>query len=149
MIHRLHFSVEIDAEKSKIWNALWSDNSYREWANVFFEGSYAVTDNWDEKSTVLFLGPDKSGIYSLVEQHIPNELIRFKHIGTVSDGLEQSLDEESKKWTGATEEYSILEGKKNNTLNVEIDVLDEHLEFMKSTFPKALEQVKSSATNIN
>lgn len=145
-MNRLHFSIDIKAEKTKIWNALWDDNSYRDWVSVFFEGSYAVTDNWKEGSTVLFLAPDKSGIYSIVEKHVPNEVIQFKHIGTVVNGKEQPIDDETKIWSGASEIYRLAEGKDSNTLMVEIDVMDEHLDFMKSTFPKALEKIKNNCS---
>ncbi|TNM51559.1 hypothetical protein FHN55_22285, partial [Streptomyces sp. NP160] len=81
MINRLKFSIDIKAEKTAIWKALWNESCYREWASVFFEGSYAVTDEWKEGSKVHFLAPDQSGIYSLIEKHIPNNIIQFKHIG--------------------------------------------------------------------
>ena len=144
MIYRLAFSIDIKAEKSTIWKALWNESSYRDWASVFFEGSYAVTDNWEEGSKVHFLAPDQSGIYSIIEKHIPNKIIRFRHIGNVLGGKEQAIDEETKKWSGATEIYTLTEGEKTNVLAVEIDVLDEHLEFMTKTFPQALEKVKNN-----
>ncbi len=142
-INRLLFSIDIPSAKDRIWNALWDDHNYRAWADVFFEGSYAVAKDWKEGSTALFLAPDKSGIYSTIEKHIPNEVIRFKHIGTVVDGEEQPIDDETRKWSGATEVYTLTEGEGHNTLTVEIDVMDEHLDFMSSTFPKALEKIKS------
>ena len=143
MINRLKFSIDINAEKSTIWNALWNENSYGEWASVFFEGSYVVTDDWEEGSKVHFLGPDQSGIYSIIEKHIPNKIMHFKHIGSVVGGKEQPLDTESKKWSGATEIYTLSEGNGTCTLAVELDVMDEHLEFMNITFPKALKKVKN------
>ncbi len=146
MINRLQFSIDIKAEKIKIWNALWNENSYRDWAGVFFEGSYAITDNWKESSKVLFLAPDKSGIYSIIEKHIPNKTMSFKHIGNVLKGQEQPIDDETKKWTGATETYTLTEEKDYNRLTVQIDILDEHLDFMKNTFPKALERVKNNCS---
>ena len=146
-INRLLFSIDINAAPVRIWESLWNETSYREWASVFFEGSYVVTDNWKEGNKVLFLSPDKSGIYSLIEEHLPNKIIRFKHIGTVLNGKEQPIDEETRKWTGATETYSISEGIDNNTLTIEIDVLDEHLEFMTSRLPKALEKIKDLSMN--
>lgn len=146
MIHRLKFTVDIMAGKAKIWDVLWDDRSYRDWAAVFFEGSYAVTDNWKEGSKVHFLGPDKSGIYSIIEKHIPNKVIQFKHIGTVVGGKEQPNDDATKKWSGATEIYELTKGKHANTLKVEIDVMDEHLDFMRNTFPKALEKIKNSCS---
>lgn len=146
MINRLHFSVNIKASKSVIWNTLWEDSSYRDWASIFSEGSHAVTDNWKEGSKVQFLSPDKSGIYSIIEKHIPNEIIIFKHIGIVKDGEELPIDAETKKWSGTAEVYTLIEGINNNTLTIEIDVLEEHLNFMKKTFPKALDKIKNNCT---
>ncbi|MBG6129976.1 hypothetical protein IWQ47_001941 [Aquimarina sp. EL_43] len=145
-INRLQFSIDIKAEKTKIWDALWKDNYYRDWTSVFFEGSYAITDNWKEGSKVVFLSPDQNGIYSIIETHIPNKIMRFKHIGNVIKGEEQPIDDETKAWSGATEIYTLTSGADSNTLNVEIDVLDEHLDFMKTTFPKALEKVKENCS---
>jgi len=141
-INKLEFSIDIKAEKTKIWKALWDDSSYRKWAAVFFEGSYAVADNWEEGSKVLFLAPDQSGIYSLIEKHIPNKIIAFKHIGNVVKGKEQPVDEEAKKWSGTSEIYSLTEGADFITLTIEIDIMDEHLDFMKDRLQKALEKVK-------
>ncbi|MGH1364551.1 MAG: hypothetical protein ACRBF0_13405 [Calditrichia bacterium] len=144
MINRLTFSIEINADKNTIWKALWDEKSYRDWSGVFFEGSYAVAENWEEGSIIHFLAPDHSGIYSMIEKHIPDKTIQFKHIGNVVAGKEQPVDDEAKKWSGATEMYSVSEGTDTNILTVEIDVLDEHVEFMTNTFPKALEKIKSN-----
>ena len=144
MLNRLQFSIKIKADKSRIWRALWDDSSYREWASIFFEGSYMIANNWENGSTVFFLSPDQSGIYSIIESHIPNTSISLKHIGKVLKGKEQPIDNETKKWTGATEIYTLTEETDSITLSVQIDVLDEHLDFMTSTFPRALEKIKDS-----
>ena len=146
IMNRLEFSIDIQAEKTQIWNALWND--YRAWAAVFEKGSYAVSDAWKVGGKVLFLSPEQNGIYSIIEEHIPNKVMRFKHIGNVLKGEEQPIDDETKKWSGATEIYSLIEGTKgNNTLIIEIDVMDEHLEFMRDKLPKALEKIKSISMN--
>ncbi len=144
MINRLQFSIEIDAEKAEIWETLWNEDAYRNWASVFYEGSYAVSDDWKEGSQVQFLIPDKSGIYSRIEKHIPNEIMHFKHIGSVVDGQPQALDDETKKWSGTTEVYTLTETENGHKLTVDIDILDEHLEYMTKTFPKALERIKTN-----
>ena len=110
---------------------------------MFFEGSYVITDNWKENSTVLFLSPNKNGIYSIIEKHTPNKIMSFKHISTVINKQKQPIDDETKKWTGATETYTLTEELDYNKLSVKIDVLDEHLNFMKDTFPIALKKVKN------
>jgi hypothetical protein len=143
--NRLEYSAEIKAENSKIWEALWDDESYRKWAGIFFEGSYLTTESWEEGSTIRFLAPDQSGIYSKIEKHILNEYIQFRHVGNVLKGEEQELDEETKAWTGAHESYKLIGSSDRNTLLIEIDVLDEHLDFMKEKLPLALEKVKELA----
>jgi len=147
MINRLHFSIEIAAERSRIWKAIWEEDSYRAWASVFYEGSYIVVENWEVGSTVHFLGPDQAGIYSQIVKHEPNQIIQFKHIGSVVKGKEQAIDEETKKWSGATEIYRLKEGDNGIILEAELDVMDEHLEYMTQTFPLALEKIKSNCLN--
>ena len=146
MMNRLQFSIDIQAEKTTIWNALWNDSKYRDWAGIFFEGSYAITKNWEEGSIVHFLAPDKNGVYSKIEKHIPNKIIQFKHIGNVTNGIEQPIDDTTKSWTGAMEVYKLIENSNFITLSVGIDIMDEHLEFMSNTFPLALEKVKANCT---
>ncbi|MEM9361440.1 MAG: hypothetical protein AAGA43_02345 [Bacteroidota bacterium] len=143
-INRLQFSIDIKAEKSNIWQVLWDEQSYRKWAGIFYEGSYVVAeDDWGEGSKVLFLAPDESGIYSIIKTHIPNQIIQFEHIGNVLKGKEQPVDEETKKWSGATEKYSLTDSTNSNILTIEIDVLHEHQDFMKTKLPLALEKIKS------
>lgn len=144
MIQRLQFSVDIKASKTKIWDVLWSDHGYRDWAGVFFEGSYIVAEHWTEGSKVQFLGPDQNGIYSVIEKYIPNNIIQFKHMGSVLQGEEQPIDDETRLWSGATETYRLEEGSDKYKLSIDIDVMDEHLEFMNNTFPKALEKIKNN-----
>lgn len=145
MIHRLQFSINIKANKEKIWEALWNDKHYRDWSGVFGEGSHYVIDNWKEGNKIMFLASDQSGIYSLIERYVPNKTVKFKHIGNVVNGKEQLIDDEAKKWSGATETYSLQEGSEFFKLLVEIDVLDEHVEFMSTKLPIALEKIKNNS----
>lgn len=145
MINKLKFSIDIETKPSEVWRALWKDENYRSWASVFYEGSYVVCDDWCEGGMVKFLGPDQNGIYSLIEKYTINKVVQFKHIGAVLKGEKQAVDEETKKWSGAQERYELVEGEKQTTLNVALDVMDEHLEFMTATFPKALEKVRTMA----
>ena len=144
-INRLEFSIEIKADRETIWNALWDDKLYRDWSGVFGEGSHYVVDNWKAGSKIMFLSSDQNGIYSIIERHVPNETIQFKHIGSVVNGKEQPIDNETKKWTGATESYSLKEASGFYTLLVEIDVLEEHVEFMSEKLPIALEKIKENS----
>ena len=62
----LHFTTEINATTTKVWQVLWDDVTYRKWASTFCEGSYAVS-NWNEGDGVHFLDSTGNGIYSIIE----------------------------------------------------------------------------------
>ena len=142
----LHFSIIINASKEKIWDILWDDLTYRQWTSVFSEGSYAVSD-WKEGSKILFLSPEGEGMFSIIARKIPNEFMSFRHLGTVKNEIEQPDTEETKKWSGAMENYE-LKGKDGNTeLVVTMDITDDHEQYFKDTFPKALDYIKSLAEN--
>lgn len=144
-INRLEFSIDINAENEKIWDALWEDSNYRDWSGVFGEGSHYVVESWNEGSRIMFLDSDKNGIYSTIDKYVPNETIRFKHIGMVMNGEEQPIDEEVEKWTGVTESYTLQSGSGFNTLLIEIDILAEHVEFMSAKLPIAMEKIKKNS----
>jgi hypothetical protein len=82
----------------------------------------------------------------------------FKHIGIVKEGKEQPLNEESKKWSGVMENYTLKDAPTASSnplfmtspgltteLSVEIDVIEDHQSYFQKTFPKALEKVKELA----
>lgn len=141
-----NFSVKINAPKEKVWDTLWNDESYRKWTSVFSEGSYADTD-WKEGSKVLFLSGDGSGMYSQVARNIPNEFMSFRHLGVVKNGIEQPMDEETKQWSGAMENYRLREKDGVTELTTEMDMTDDFADYFEKTLPQALEKVKELAEN--
>jgi len=145
-MEKLKFSIGIKAPKEKVWNILWNDETYRKWTSVFSEGSYAVTD-WKEGSKVLFLGGEGNGMYSVISKAKPNEFMSFKHLGVIKNSIEQPLDEESKKWSGALENYSLEEKNGLTELKVEMDMAEDHKSYFNETFPKALQKVKELSEN--
>jgi hypothetical protein len=142
----LHFSIQINASKEKVWEVLWNDSSYRQWTSAFSEGSYVVTD-WKEGSKVQFLSSNGDGMYSTIAKSVPAELMSFKHLGVMKNGKEEATDEETKKWSGAMENYMLKENAGVTTLAVDIDVTEEFTDYFKKTFPNALEKVKSLSEN--
>ena len=143
---RLNFSIQISASKEKVWNILWEDVTYRKWTSTFSEGSYAISD-WKEGSKILFLSPNGEGMFSTIAKKIPYEFMSFKHLGTVKGGEEQPDNEETKKWSGAMENYSLDEKNGVTELTVTMDITEDHEQYFKDTFPKALESVKALAEN--
>ncbi|HEX9979092.1 MAG TPA: SRPBCC domain-containing protein [Flavobacterium sp.] len=139
---RLNFSISINAPATKVWEALWDDNNYREWTSVFCEGSYVETD-WNEGSKALFLSPGGEGMYSTIAINKPNEVMSFRHIGMVKDGKELPIDDATRSWSGAEESYYLRETDGQTELTVEMDITEEHAAYFNDAFPKGLEKIKS------
>ena len=144
-MEKIHFSTNIDASNKKVWDVLWEDSSYKEWTSVFAEGSYAKTDNWQEGSKVLFLGPGGDGMVSRVAANKPNKFMSFEHLGVVKKGIEDTESEEVKGWAGAKENYTLIEDNGKTKLEVDLDSTDEFKDYFLKTFPVALEKVKELA----
>jgi hypothetical protein len=140
----LHFTVNINAPKEKVWTCLWQDENYRKWTSAFFEGSHAVSD-WKEGSKILFLSPSGEGMYSTIDKLVPNEFMAFKHHGIVKDGKEQPMDEETKKWSGAMETYDLKENNNQTEVTVRVDITEDHKDYFLNAFPKAMNILKELA----
>jgi uncharacterized protein YndB with AHSA1/START domain len=131
------FNIQINAPKEKVWQVLWSDASYPQWTAAFHEGSYAKGD-WQEGSSIQFLAPEGDGMYSRIHKMIPNEQMTFEHLGEIKGGVEQPQSD----WAGAKETYYLSENNGVTEVTVELDTVDEYLQYFKDTFPKALQLLK-------
>lgn len=144
-MEKINFSVTINAPKEKVWEVLWDMDAYKAWTTAFYEGSYAKTDNWKEGSKVLFLGPNESGMVSMVAANKPNEYMSFRHLGEVREGVEDTTSENVKVWAGSTENYSLKSEDGTTALSVDMDITKEFKEMFEKMWPKALEKVKALA----
>lgn len=140
----LKFSVHIAAPREVVWNILWNDDTYRKWTAVFTDGSYAISD-WREGSKILFMSPSGEGMNSVIARKIPNEFMSFRHLSMVKDGIEKPLDVETRKWSGALENYHLHEEDGITELKVEVDTDEETIKYFENVFPVALKKVKELA----
>ena len=134
---KLQFTIEINASKEKVWDALWNDQNYRNWTSVFHEGSHYKSD-LHEGSEIFFLGPEKSGMYANIEKLIPNEKMYFLHLGEYKDGEKQ----EGTFGEDAIEQYDLVEKDGKTELTVTMNVPEDYIPYFAETFPKALGKVK-------
>ncbi len=144
---KIDFKVIVMAPKATVWFAMWNDFHYRNWTSAFCEGSYAVSD-WKEGSTVHFLMPGGNGMYSKISKMVENEKMFFSHIGELKNFKEQPIDEKTKGWSGATENYSLEEKDGITTVTASIDLMEDHLDFMKKAFPSGFSKLKSAAEDL-
>lgn len=143
---RLTFKTHIQAPAAKIWSTLWDDATYRQWTSVFSEGSYAVSD-WKEGSEIQFLAGDGGGMFSTIDRLIPNKFMSFKHLGEIKDGEVQPIDDKTREWTGAMENYTLEEKNDITELTVDVDITDEFQNYFSETFPAAIKKVKDLSEN--
>ena len=140
---KLEFTIEINATKEKVWDALWIDENYRNWTTVFHEGSYYESD-LKEGSEIQFLSPDKNGMFGIVEKVIPFEKIYFLHKGEVVSGEKQGETYGSE----AIERYDLVEKDGKVSLSETMNAPEEYISYFANTFPVALEKVKEIAEKI-
>ena len=119
--------------------------TYEYWTSAFnptstYEGS------WEEGSKILFIGTDengkKGGMVSQIEEHNPAKFVSIKHYGFLDGNTEITTGEQVEKWTGGHENYSFQENNGITTLIVEIDAIDEYLDYFNNTYPIALDKLK-------
>jgi hypothetical protein len=150
IMQKLHFSITINAPKEKVWDTMLEDKTYRQWTEVFTEGSYYL-GNWGQGSKILFLGPDKDGIIggmvSRIKENRKYEFISIEHLGFYSNGKEDTTGDAVKSWAGALENYSFKDANGETELVVEIDTNEEYQEMFENVWPKALQRLKALAEN--
>lgn len=137
----LNFDIEINASPEKVWSVLWADISFRQWTSAFTKGSF-YEGTLEEGSIVKFLDPDNNGMYSKVEKNIPNEEMKFLHLGEIYEGVETP-----QQWGEATETYILEENEEGVLLKVFINTSEEFRAFFEDKFPTALSNVKHLSEN--
>lgn len=142
----MQFSVAIEANKVVVWDTLWRDETFRQWASVIDPETYMVGE-LKQGSEVQFISADGGyGVTSMVETLIDNEYLVLRHSADTQD--EGSRGRE-KEWTGGTEVYSLTEKDGVTTVSVTFDVPINMTTYFTLNYPKALGVVKELAENNN
>lgn len=139
---KLQFSIDINAPKEKVWDALWNDANYRKWTAAFQEGSYYESD-LKQGSEILFLSPDKNGMFGVVEEVVPFEKMYFLHKGEIQNGEKQAETYDE----NAVERYDLVESGGKTELTATMNAPEDYIPYFADVFPIALEKVKDIAEN--
>ena len=84
----------------------------------------------------------KGGMVSEIVEHVPANFVSIRHFGFLDGDTEVTTGEQVEKWAGGHENYNFQENKGITTVTVEIDTIDEYLEYFENTYPKALDKLK-------
>ena len=135
----LEFEIQINATPEKVWETLFTQDSYKKWASAMNEGTY-FEGNWEVGSIMKFLDPQNNGMYNLVTENIRFKVLGLKHLGWILKG-----ELSPQNWEDSTLNY-ILEPSENGTLlKGTVNSLDEFVEFFNSKYPQNFEHIKRLA----
>ncbi len=135
----MQFSIEINATKERVWDTLWQDKTFRQWASIIDPETYMVGDLKEGNEIQFISSASGYGVTSLVEKLVAGEFLLLRHR---ADTQEHGKREREKQWTGGKESYSLEEKNGTTTLTAAFDVPSELEEMFKVSYPKALERVK-------
>lgn len=135
----MQFSMEIKATKERVWDTLWQDETFRQWASIIDPETYMVGDLKEGNEIQFISSASGYGVTSLVEKLVAGEFLLLRH---GADTQEEGKREREKQWTGGEESYSLAEKDGTTTLAVTCDVPPELEEYFKVSYPKALGRVK-------
>lgn len=77
-----------------------------------------------------------------IAEHRPNEFISIRHLGSISNGVEDTESEAVRAWAPAYENYTFFATPGGTRLVVIQDVTEDFEQYLASAWPKALQQLK-------
>ena len=145
---KLKFTIEINAASNKVYDVMLGigkKSDYEQWTALFNPTS-TYEGTWKKGSKMLFVGTDgngeKGGMVSEIADNIPNRFISIRHYGLLKAGVEITEGPEVEKWANTFENYSFTEKNGTTEVTIELDTLEDYLDYMNQTYPKALEKLK-------
>lgn len=148
-----NFSIQINASSDRVYDVMLGISNiktYENWTATFNPTSTYI-GNWQKDSTVYFIGTDENGkrggMISKIAENIPNRLVSIQHYGILDGENEITSGKEVEQWAGCMEIYYFKSEDKNTILTVELDVVEDHLEYFETTYPKALQKLKEIVEN--
>jgi len=136
------YQTEIDAPAEKVWDILWNEDTYSQWTHFFSPDSQMVTD-WKVNGKTYFTDSSKkNGMVSTIDKIEENKYLIFKHLGEMTDGVEDTESEKVKVWSGSIEAYYLEENNGKTILKVEVDSDENYKEMFDNGFTKGLQIIK-------
>lgn len=138
----LEFSVVIRAPREKVWHAMLFSPTYEQWTSAFMEGS-RYEGGWNPGDRIRFLAPNGDGMVAEIAEHRRGEFVSIRHLGEINAGVEDTTSEKVRAWAPAHENYTFTDVDGGTQVRVDIDTAAEYEQFMRDTYPKALERLKA------
>ncbi|TDL99576.1 MAG: tungsten formylmethanofuran dehydrogenase [Flavobacteriaceae bacterium] len=150
---KIEYNIEIKASVQKVYQTmlgLIDKKTYENWTSIFNPTS-TYQGNWDKGSKILFVGCDengkKGGMVSKIVENQTAKFVSILHYGILDGENEITTGEQVEKWAGGHENYTFSESGGITTVKVEIDTIEDYLDYFDQTYPKALEKLKEIVEN--
>jgi uncharacterized protein YndB with AHSA1/START domain len=144
---KLEFKIDIAASREKVWDTMLGPETYKEWVNTSWPGSY-YDGNWKQGEKLRFISPGQGGTLTTLVEHRLYEFILAKHIAVINpDGTEDRDSMVAKGWIGTIETYTFTENNGETELKVGIDTTPEWEKMFTDGWPNALAKLKEICEN--
>ncbi len=147
-MQKLQFKVNINAPVNRTYDVMLGlshKSSYEQWTALFNPTS-SYEGNWEKGSKMLFIGVDekgeKGGMVSRIVENVPNQFVSIQHYGLYKADQEITKGPEVEKWANGYENYTFEENNGTTSVTVDLDIIEEFLDYMNESYPKALEKLK-------
>jgi hypothetical protein len=138
----LSFNIDIKAGKQKVWDTMLGAETFKEWTNVSWPGSY-YKGQWKKGENIRFVSSSGEGTVATIAELIPYNSVVAEHVAVLnSDGTEDRDSEVAKGWVGTTEAYKFDEQNGKTTLQVKINTNPAWEEMFTAGWPDALVKLK-------
>lgn len=125
---------------------LTNKKTYNQWASVF-NATSTYEGSWEKGSKIYFVGTDaeghQAGMISEIMEHQPAAFVSIRHYGFLQNGEEITTGEQVEKWSGGYENYSFQEENGTTKVTVDLDTIEDYLDYFNEKYPKALQALKA------
>ena len=140
-VKRVRFTATIKAPPATVWRHVVDPESYKRWTAAFAEGS-RFEGSWETGAKIRFLSPSGDGVVAEIAESRPTSFISIRHLGMISNGVEDTTSQAVLAWAPAYENYTFLQTPDGTSMVVDQDVAPEWEQHMREAWPKALALLK-------
>ena len=143
---KLVLSIDINAPREIVWDAITQDEMYRKWTSAFSEGSF-FEGGWNKGDAIHFLMINEAGVKEgmvaeIAESRHP-EYISVHHLGMIKGSEVDTTSDAVREWAPAFENYRLEKTSERTTrFHLDMDIQDNYLVMMENMWIKALALLK-------
>lgn len=152
-MEKLKIQIDINAPALKVYEMMLGLNqksTYEYWTTSFNPTS-TYEGNWEKGSKILFIGFDengnKGGMVAEVMDNQPGKYVSVRHYGILDGENEITTGEKVEQWAGGYEIYHFEEKNGMTTVTVELEIIEEYIDYFKEAYPNGLDKLKEMCEN--